>query len=269
MASDHLRISIEFLSGGPLKQRGLLLYSPSTVTTLKEELSHAHGVPSSEIMVYFDGGLLEDKTRIVDKRLYHIRLPPKWTDPLAEGVSSLGKGVVAVDKSVTFEDGVHVDSMVTVEEEPRIDARIYMAFAFSGYVRLFDVTSGVILSPLPFLRLGYSVVYADWGRLRPLTKDLAVEPTTWLYDRLRRDYGILPTSSIFGLHTAPLTELRRYRTAVEHWISSHTATEGEPGRDNVLEEEDEEEGEEEDMEEDMDLDLDLDMEEDNEQEWWK
>lgn len=218
MASDHLRITIEFISGGPLRQRGLLLYSPSTVRTLKEELSHAHGVPASDIVVYFDGVTLEDKTRMVDKRMYHVRLPPKWVDPLAGGVDlglGLGRGVVGVEKGVTFEEGVHVDSMVVVKEEPKLDAKIYMAFAHSGVVQLFDVASGLIMSPTPFLQLGYSVIYADWARLRPLTKGLTVEPMTWLYDRLRRDYGIPATSSVFGLHTAPLAELRRYRSAVE------------------------------------------------------
>lgn len=221
MASDHLRVNIEFLSGGPLLQRGLLLYSPSTVKTLKDELSHAHGVAVEEIAVYVDGQLMGDAVRVVDKRLYHVRLPPKWKDPLS-GTSDggLGNGVVAIEKGVTFEEDVHVDSMIEVDTRPIVlDARVYVVFAFAGMVRLFDTSHGVILSPTPMMRLGYGVLYADWDLLRPLMKGIPTDPTTWLYDRIQRDFGILGTSSVFELTTAPLAELRRYRLALESWIA--------------------------------------------------
>ena len=252
MSSDHLRITLEFLSGGPLKQRALLLYSPSTVGTLKEELVYAHGVESHEIMVYVNGSLLEDKVRVIDKGLYHIRLPQplpgKWAGPLGE---DLGQGIVAVEKGVTFEEGVYVDSMIEVDTAPiALHAPIYIAFAFTDTIRLFDTTHGIILSPMPLARLGYCILYADWERLRFMTMDIPTDPTTWLYDRLRRDYGIRATSSVFGLHTAPLAELRRYHGAVEEWTTRSSTIEdtneslegyGEDGEDGESESEDLEE----------------------------
>lgn len=273
MASDHLRVNIEFLSGGPLRERGLLLYAPSTVKTLKEELSHAHGVAVEEIVVYLDGVLLEDKMRVVDKCLYHVRLPPKWTDPLAGG---LGKGVVAVDKTVTIGEGVHVDSMIEVDTAPIVlDARMYIAFAFSDVVRLFDVTHGAILSPTPLMRLGYCVIYADWTLLRPLTRGVPTDPTTWLYDRLRRDYGVLATSSVFDIHTAPLAELQRYRLGMEHWMARQPVGGLESGvsiekwmepleEEEEGEEEEGEEGDEDEDEEDPWRGTELD-----DSEWWR
>lgn len=281
MASDHLRVNIEFLSGGPLLQRGLLLYSPSTVKTLKEELSHAHDVAMEEIAVYFDGQLMGDAVRMVDKRLYHVRLPPKWKDPLSgeEGLGlglglgvGLGKGVVAIEKGVTFEEGVHVDSMIEVDTAPVVqDARVYIAFAFAGLVRLFDVTHGAVLSPTPSMRLGYVVLYADWARLRSFTKEVPTDPITWLYDRVRRDYGILATSSLFALDTAPLAELRRYHVAMEGWMARQPV-EGETGMEGEMEESElemeEDEVEEDEMEEDEmeieEMGIELD-----DSEWWR
>jgi hypothetical protein len=256
MASDHLRVTIEFLSGGPLLQRGLLLYSPSTVKTLKEELSHAHGVPAKEITVYFDGLWMGDAVRIVDQRLYHVRLPPKWTDPLGErSEMGFGRGMTTVEPCVTLGEGVHIDSIVEVDTTPKVlDARVYVVFGFSGVVRLFDVTHGAILSPMPMMRLGYCVLYVDWALLRPLTKDVPTDPTTWLYDRVQRDYGILPTSSAFGIHTAPLAELRRYHEAMEGWMIRQPlhhggGMEGEP-MDEVMEGDEEEDDGEDEEEED-------------------
>jgi hypothetical protein len=89
------------------------------------------------------------------------------------------------------------------------------------------------------------------------------DPTTWLYDRLRRDYGILATSSLFGIHTAPLAELHRYQEVVQAWLEKKgsMATQNETGEEIGEDEIDgEETGEEtgEDEEEEYDLDDILD-----------
>ena len=213
MASDHLNIRIEHLSSVRvgLKTHGLLMYSPSTVQMLKEELGHCHSVPAPEIVVYHDGFLLADKARIVDKRLYHVRLPLGTSQ-----VSDMMLG--AVQKSVTFGEGVHVDEMVKVDLGRPAMNRVYVAFGAGHVVQLVDVMYGAVLSPSSRLRLGHCIIYVDWEKLRPMLREVpTAEPSMWLYDRLRRDYGVLATSSLFGVHTAPLAELYRYQKIAGAW----------------------------------------------------
>ena len=261
MASDHLNIRIEHLSSVRigLKTHGLLMYSPSTVQMLKEELGHCHSVPAQEVVVYYDGALLMDRDRIVDKRLYHVRLP------LGTGqVSDMMLG--AVQKSVTFGEGVHVDGMIEVDLTPPVVNRVYVAFGSKGVVHLLDIINNAVLSPSTHIRLGYCVVYADWERLRPMLREVpTAEPSMWLYDRLRRDYGVLATSSLFGIHTAPLSELHRYQKIVPMWLSQRESgvQEGEDEGDEEGDEEGEEEGD--DMDDILD-DLDIYM---DDSEMWR
>ena len=240
MASDHLQIRIEHLSATRLglTEQGLLLYSPSTVQTLKEELSHSHLAPPQEIMVYYDGTLLSEKERIVDKRVYQVRLPPV-TAPTTSRMT--GHMLGAIPKTVTFDEDVHVDGVVEVDQGPIVLDPIYIVFSWRHRIHLLDMASSAILSPSPKHRLGRCVLYADWGCLRELTCEVPnTDPTTWLYDRLRRDYGVYATSSLFGIHTAPLAELHRYQEVVYAWLDKK-ANEGQE------EEEEEEETEEEDL----------------------
>ena len=247
MASDHLLIRIEHLSPTRLglKEQGLLLYSPSTVQTLKEELGHCHSVPAQDIMVYHEGGMLTDTERIVDKRVYQVLLPSGMVTK--QGDMMLG----AVQKTVTFGEGVHVDGMVEVDFSPPVVNRVYVAFGSKGVIHLLDIINNAILSPSTHIRLGYCIIYADWERLRPMLREVpTAEPSMWLYDRLRRDYGVFATSSLFGIHTAPLAELHRYQKMVPMWLSQRGlgVQEGE-GEGEEEEEEEEEEGEEEEGEE--------------------
>lgn len=215
MASDHLNIRIEFLDIPYMKQQGLLMYSPSTIKELKEELSHGHAVPIEGIVVYYDGRLLGEKDRVIDKRLYHVRLPSRHQTLLPQTI----RQPVIAEKTVTIEDGVYMDPSVSVESEPLIgNTTIYFAFATLDSVHLLDMAHGAILSPSPYLRIGHCIVYADWERLRLLTRTVPADPNVWLYDRLRRDYGILGTSSVFGLMTAPLSEIKRYHTVILAWL---------------------------------------------------
>lgn len=268
MASDHLLIRIEHLSPTRLglKEQGLLLYSPSTVQTLKAELGHCHSVPVQDIMVYYNGIKSADTERIVDKRVYQVRLP--------SGTGQGDKMLGAVQKSVTFDDGVYVDDMIEVDLGPPVVNRVYVAFGSKGVVHLLDIINNAVLSPSTHIRLGYCVIYADWERLRPMLREVpTAEPSMWLYDRLRRDYGVLATSSLFGIHTAPLSELHRYQKIVPMWLSQRESgvQEGEEegeDEDEDEEEEEEEEGEEGEEGDDMDDILDdLDIYMDDSEMW--
>jgi hypothetical protein len=263
MASDHLLIRIEHLSPTRLglKEQGLLLYSPSTVQTLKAELGHCHSAPVQDIMVYYNGIKSADTDRIVDKRVYQVRLP--------SGTGQRDMMLGAVQKSVTFGEGVHVDGMVEVDFSPPVVNRVYVAFGSKGVVHLLDIINNAVLSPSTHIRLGYCVIYADWERLRPMLREVpTAEPSMWLYDRLRRDYGVLATSSLFGIHTAPLSELHRYQKIVPMWLSQRElgVQEGEEGEEGEEEEEEEEEeGDDNDMDDILD-DLDIYM---DDSEMWR
>ncbi len=238
MASDHLNIRIEHLTATRLglKEQGLLLYSPSTVQTLKEELGYSHLVSPQEIAVYYNGALLNEKERIVDKRVYQVRLPAPVLGSMP--VSKLDSMLGAVQKTVTFDDGVHVDGLIEIDQGPPIMDTVYVVFGWKECVYLLDTAHATILSPSPRLRLGRCVLYADWGRLVKISDVPNVDSTTWLYDRLRRDYGILATSSLFGIHTAPLAELHRYEQVVQAWLemkgeTGETGEKGETGETGV------------------------------------
>lgn len=259
MASDHLLIRIEHLTPTRLglREQGLLLYSPSTVQTLKEELGHCHSVVPQQIQVYHNGELLSEKERVVDKRLYHVRLPSVSFGG-ESGFAVTGrteKGLETIEKSVSFGEGVHLDGVVEVEVGPPIMNRVYIAFGWQGIVYLLDTAHAAILSPSPRLRLGYCIIYADWERLGTMVRAVpTVEPTMWLYDRLRRDYGVFATSSLFDVHTAPLAELHRYQSVVQAWVDRKTKS-GE--KDEEDDEGEEDEGEEYEGEEEGDEEEDF------------
>jgi hypothetical protein len=258
MACDHLNIHVEYLHSltpfAPFHgtqrftKQDFLLFSPSTVKTLCEELSHHHSLPLEAFVIYHNGMKLSEKQRIVDRYTYHVQIEvPKGTSlhppvlPLAE-------------KSVHFDSEVYIDPSVEIVSKPIKPLPIYFAFYHQHITYLLDQKHGAILSPHPRLRIGHCVVYVDWSRFQPaLLNCPATEPMAWMYDRLQRDFGITGTSSVFGIQTAPLSQIQLYHSIVKQWTQQRASLplkedggeEGEEGEEDGGEESEEsEEGEE-------------------------
>jgi hypothetical protein len=242
MASDLLWLSIQF---GSMNHR-VLMYSPSYVKGLKEELSLRHAVEQEDIEVLYEGMIQGDAERIVDGRVYEMRSRnhPIVGQPLETGVF-IGEGV-------TLTQDVAVQSMrkvslpgptpycITLHKETK---RAYTVFGYRGIIHLVDKDRGCVLSPASRLRLGSVHLYVDWGTLRnhPVNKE------EWLYDRLQQDYGVMEDSVMEGIHMAGVDGITQYQNTVMNWLDAmgHWEEEEESGQEEEEQEEEEEEEEEE------------------------
>jgi hypothetical protein len=259
MASDHLNIRVEYFTNSTLfhgmhrfTKQDFLLFSPSTVDTLCKELGHFYSLPLEAFMVYHNGVKLTEKQRIIDRYTYQVQVE------IPKGFTSRPLPMPMAQKSVEFDSSVYIDPAIQVVSEPMKTLPIYVAFYYKHITYLLDQKHGAILSPHPRMRLGESVVYVDWGRFQPAMASCpTVEPMTWMYDRLQRDFGILPTSSIFGIHSAPLSQIKLYQSIIQQWLEKMGSkiaieqTDEEEEQDDDEEEEEEEE-EEEDFEDILD-----------------
>lgn len=155
------------------------LYAPTTVGVMRAAIAKEYSVGCDEVGLELDGYTATDRTRVVDQSRFVVRLPT---------------GARRVDKA---------DHM-------------YFAFGLCGVVYLVDMARGVVIEPSPVNRLGRCLVYADWSKL--LDGVAVVSPLIWLYDVLRRGFGVLGTSTVFGAVMAPFTEYKRYHQVCIAWL---------------------------------------------------
>lgn len=226
MASNHLTIEIEFmdtLRTGNLKKQQFIMYSPSTIAMLRNEIIHQHIINQNDIIIYHNGNIMTDNMRIIDQYLYHVKLSSS-TKSLAASYSPF---LYTSPKDVTVDDGVYVDDCVKVDSSSISDtSNIYFAFAWKGIIRLLDFYHNTVISPNTLIRLGHCIIYSDWGRIRPLMLNVPhVNQNTWLYDRLLRDYGVAGSSPLFGIHIATLSQLQSYQTSVQEWLEKQSSSE--------------------------------------------
>lgn len=251
MACDHLILRVELsvpVQGHCVRQ--FCLYSPSTVLTLCKELSETLSLPATAFSVSYQGKVLSENTRVVDKQTYQVRLLESAGDGTGTGMGtetgvSLGEGVIC-GPSVMIEDTPSANT-VFLASSPKVSGDpVYVAFYHRSMVRLVDVSRSVILLPNTAHRLGRATVYYDEGFFRRMWLSLpSVDKRVWMYDRLRRDFGITPTSSLFVVETAPLATMESYHRRLEGYFLEVD----EENEEDMREEEDEE-----DMREAEDMD---------------
>lgn len=225
MASDHLWVHILF---GSLSHKALL-YSPSTIQTLKEELSLRHGVSVEGMEVWYEGVQQEDKTRVVDGRHYHVYVPAHQEAGAKQAVEEgvfLGEGVTLTQEVVVAHKK---GAQILREDEFGIES-IYTVFGFRGVLHLVEHQRRCVLSPagnaLPRRR---SVFYVDWTTLQPLLSTPPVENhIKWVCDQLGKVYGAEEGMyRVQGVHEASVDEVVRYQNVVMNWLDAMGVSEGE------------------------------------------
>ncbi len=262
MACDHLIIRVELsapVHGHCVRQ--FCLYSPSTVLTLCKELSETLSLPATAFSVSYQGKVLSDTTRVVDKQTYQVRLLEKVGVGTGTGTGtgvSLGEGVVC-GPSVILEDMEPVPpspKTIFLPAGPKVsEEQVYVAFYHRSMVRLVDVSRSVVLLPNTTHCLGRATVYYDEGFFRRMWLSLpSVDKRVWMYDRLRRDFGIPPTSSLFTIETAPLATMESYHRLLEGYFLGVDGEEDEDEDEEGEGREDEEDEDEEGMGEIEDMD---------------
>lgn len=252
MASDHLWLRILFGE----KQHNVLMYSPSYVKGLREELSLRYGISVEDIEVFHEGEAQTDGDRVIDGRVYVMRS----LAPMERGAIAAVEEGVFVGEGVTLTQDVvvqHSKGAQTLSRHAETEGNVYTVFGYRGILHLVDMERGCVLSPALLLRMGRCVLYVDWSTLHTaLRYPSALEDggkkaqTEWLIDHLRRDYGIDPDSVIRGIHMAGVDGITRYQNSVMAWLDVMGISEEED-----MEEEDMEE-EEEDMEEEEEEEFD-------------
>ena len=245
MASDHLWLRIVFGQ----KQHKLLMYSPSYVKGLKEELSLRHGISVGDIEVFHEGEVQTDGERVIDGRVYVMRsLAPMGagTIPAVEDGVFVGEGVTLTQDVLVH----HSLGAQTLSKQVEQGEKVYTVFGYRGIIHLVDMERGGVLSPALLLRMGRCVLYVDWSTLRYSSlfqgKGSQVE---WLIDHLRRDYGIDADSVVRGIHMAGVDGITRYQNIVMAWLDAM----GISDEEDAVEEEEEEE-EDGDVEEEAEFD---------------
>jgi hypothetical protein len=239
MASDHLWLRIVFGA----KHHKVLMYSPSTIKGLKEELSLRHGVSVDDMEIIYDGSIQTNEQRVIDGRLYEMR----------RGMSSASTTHSAVEEGVFVGEGVTLTQDIIIHhsrgaQRVKEEKKVYSVFGYRGIVHLVDMEQGSVLSPASLLRLGSALLYVDWSTLHPLLPmSRPIYPETeWLRDRLRRDYGITEDSDMKGIHLAGIDGITRYQKVVMNWLDAMGLSEEEEEEEEEEEFEEEEEEEEED-----------------------
>ena len=247
MASDLLNIRVEYIHGSSthlnsmfrFRKQEFILYSPSTVDTLCKELAHHYSLPADTFVIFHNGVKLGEKQRIVDRFTYHAQV--EMTKGLGEELLIQPK-TPFLPKTVHVDSDVYMDPQIEIETKPIKPLPIYFAFYHRHITYLVDHQHGAILSPHPRMRLGSCVVYVDWGRFQSVMASCPnVEPMTWMYDRLQRDFGITPTSSVFGVYAAPYAKINFYQSVVMQWLDKQEKRvegEGEEDVEEDVEEDD-------------------------------
>jgi len=199
---------------------------------------------------------------VVDKQTYQVRLLE--TVGVGTGVE-VGTGVgvgtgVSLGEGVVCGPSVILEDMEPVPPSPKTiflpagpkgsEEQVYVAFYHRSMVRLVDVSRSIVLLPNTTHRLGRATVYYDEGFFRRMWLSLpSVDKRVWMYDRLRRDFGITPTSSLFAVETAPLATIEGYHRLLEGYF---LGVDGEEDEEEDEEDEEDEEGKGEDMGEEYD-----------------
>ena len=243
MASDHLWVHIVF---GSLSHKALL-YSPSTIRTLKEELSLRHGVSVEGIEVWYEAVQQDDKDRVVDGRHYHIRVPAHQEGGAKQAVEEgvfLGEGVTLTQEVVVaHKRGAQPLRVEEPGSEAGVDRdEVYTVFGFRGMLHLAEHQRRCVLSPAgSALPRRKSVFYVDWATVRPLLPTPLVEShVQWVYGQLGKVYGVVEGMyRVGGIHQASVDEVVRYQNVVMNWLDAMGISEGEEEEEEEWMEEDE------------------------------
>lgn len=247
MASDHLWVHIVF---GSLSHKALL-YSPSTIRMLKEELSLRHGVSVEGMEVWYEDVQQEDKTRVVDGRHYRVYVPAHQERGAKQAVEEgvfLGEGVTLTQEVVVAHKK---GAQILRVEEPGSEGveSVYTVFGFRGVIHLVEHHRRCVLSPAgSALPRRKSVFYVDWATIQPLLPTPPVaNHIQWVSDQLGKVYGVVEGMyRVQGVHEANVDEVVRYQNVVMNWLDAMGFSEGEEDVDGLEEwmEEEEEEDEE-------------------------
>jgi hypothetical protein len=266
MASDHLWLRIIYGSA----QHKVLMYSPSYVKGLKEELSLRHGVAVRDMEVFHEGVVQGDGERVVDGRVYVMRSlapPPMGMSAAVEEGVFVGDGVTLTQDVVVH----HSRGAQVLRDGKGQEENVYTVFGYRGIVHLVDMERRSVLSPALLCRLGRCVLYVDWGTLRMAGCGTVagMTQTAWLMDRVGRDYGVEEGSVVEGIHRAGVDGIARYQNVVMAWLDAMGYSEGDGEGGEEEEEEEEEEEDEEEEEEERAWDDECDLEAMEAEEWWR
>lgn len=200
MASQLLFVNIDFINYTPNRMiNNLSFYSPSTILNLRSSLSETLSIPSNHFHFLYNAKPINDNFRLIDKHTYQVLL----RQPITPSPSSTG---------------------------------IYIAFFYHQTIHLVNVIEKKLYTCIDEPKIGYSMVYIDWSTF---DEDEDYNARLSLKKDLCEEFGLDPTSSLFGIHQCPFQHIHIYQDFLEKF----------------LEEDDEEELFEFDPEDDIDGDL--------------
>lgn len=183
MASQLLSVNIEFIDPSSTRMmNGLSFYSPSTILNLRNSLSENLCIPSNHFNFLRNGQPINDDFRLIDQHTYQVYLQLQTT-PTTETTSS--------------------------------SPSIYIVFFYRQTIHILNVNKRKIYTCIDELKIGYSIVYVDWNTF---DDDEEYEARISLKKDLSEEFGLDPTSSIFGIHQCPFQYIDTYQDFLEKYL---------------------------------------------------
>lgn len=92
---------------------------------------------------------------------------------------------------------------------------IYIVFFHHQTIHLLDVNQKKIYTCIDEPKIGYSIVYVDWNTF---DEDEEYEARISLKKDLSEEFGLDPSSSLFGIHQCPFQYINIYQEFLEKFL---------------------------------------------------
>jgi hypothetical protein len=91
---------------------------------------------------------------------------------------------------------------------------IYIAFFHHQTIHLLNAQKKKVYTSVDEPKLGYSIVYVDWDTF----EDEYENARSFLKNDLCKEFGLDPTSSLFGIHLSPFQYIHIYQEFLESFL---------------------------------------------------